>query len=234
MCLVSAHLHTDIIELHVSAWQKSMRRQFFCCVQLVMALCGRSYLQRIQTVIRHKHFLVLCLSLRVLLMMGVLFCCGAGFFIRRRMYPSPLRDEPAFNVSFTRHPVTTPGTAGFRHTDEKQTRRLRCVKTIQQLCCNLAEQPIATLSHQWVSQEMLYAFCFFAGRGKALGGNVSVSSSVLLWSIQLAITKKMEMKNDTQYLVDLSQNVFLSSTSAHENQWTLTESSFKTWDFGRK
>uniref|UniRef100_A0A3B4X453 WW domain binding protein VOPP1 n=1 Tax=Seriola lalandi dorsalis TaxID=1841481 RepID=A0A3B4X453_SERLL len=43
-------------------------------------------------------------------MMGVLFCCGAGFFIRRRMYPSPLRDEPAFNVSFTRHPVTTPGT----------------------------------------------------------------------------------------------------------------------------
>ncbi|KAG7525971.1 vesicular, overexpressed in cancer, prosurvival protein 1 [Solea senegalensis] len=44
----------------------------------------------------------------VLLMMGVLFCCGAGLFIRRRMYPSPLRDEPAFNVSFTRHPVTTP------------------------------------------------------------------------------------------------------------------------------
>ncbi|KAM8880571.1 WW domain binding protein VOPP1 isoform 2-T2 [Synchiropus picturatus] len=45
----------------------------------------------------------------VLLMMGVLFCCGAGFFIRRRMYPSPLRDEPAFNVSFTRHPVNSPG-----------------------------------------------------------------------------------------------------------------------------
>ncbi|XP_029955881.1 LOW QUALITY PROTEIN: vesicular, overexpressed in cancer, prosurvival protein 1 [Salarias fasciatus] len=44
----------------------------------------------------------------VLLMMGVLFCCGAGFFIRRRMYPSPLRDEPAFNVSFTPPPVTTP------------------------------------------------------------------------------------------------------------------------------
>uniref|UniRef100_A0A3Q3W0K9 WW domain binding protein VOPP1 n=1 Tax=Mola mola TaxID=94237 RepID=A0A3Q3W0K9_MOLML len=54
----------------------------------------------------------------VLLMMGVLFCCGAGFFIRRRMYPSPLRDEPAFNVSFTRHPVTTPGTVRF--TDENQ------------------------------------------------------------------------------------------------------------------
>lgn len=51
-------------------------------------------------------------------MMGVLFCCGAGFFIRRRMYPSPLRDEPAFNVSFTRHPVTTPGTApSFDHAD---------------------------------------------------------------------------------------------------------------------
>uniref|UniRef100_A0A8C3AA73 WW domain binding protein VOPP1 n=1 Tax=Cyclopterus lumpus TaxID=8103 RepID=A0A8C3AA73_CYCLU len=50
----------------------------------------------------------------VLLMMGVLFCCGAGFFVRRRMYPSPLRDEQAFNVSFTRHPATSPGTAGFR------------------------------------------------------------------------------------------------------------------------
>uniref|UniRef100_A0A3B5LP19 WW domain binding protein VOPP1 n=1 Tax=Xiphophorus couchianus TaxID=32473 RepID=A0A3B5LP19_9TELE len=47
----------------------------------------------------------------VLLMMGVLFCCGAGFFIRRRMYPSPLRDEPTFNVSFTRQPVTSPGKA---------------------------------------------------------------------------------------------------------------------------
>lgn len=45
-------------------------------------------------------------------MMGVLFCCGAGFFIRRRMYPSPLRDETAFNVSFTRHPVNSPGPAG--------------------------------------------------------------------------------------------------------------------------
>ncbi|KAJ0022782.1 hypothetical protein NQD34_014916 [Periophthalmus magnuspinnatus] len=44
----------------------------------------------------------------LLLMMAVLFCCGAGFFIRRRMYPSPLRDEPAFNVSFTRHPVNSP------------------------------------------------------------------------------------------------------------------------------
>ncbi|KAF7667654.1 hypothetical protein LDENG_00052250 [Lucifuga dentata] len=44
----------------------------------------------------------------VLLMMGVLFCCGAGFFIRRRMYPSPLSDEPVFNVSFTRQPVTLP------------------------------------------------------------------------------------------------------------------------------
>ncbi|XP_060776693.1 WW domain binding protein VOPP1 [Neoarius graeffei] len=44
----------------------------------------------------------------LLLMMGVLFCCGAGFFIRRRMYPSPLSEEPAFNVSFTRHPASTP------------------------------------------------------------------------------------------------------------------------------
>ncbi|XDV46776.1 hypothetical protein PO909_016613 [Leuciscus waleckii] len=41
-------------------------------------------------------------------MMGVLFCCGAGFFVRRRMYPSPLSEDPAFNVSFTRQPVSTP------------------------------------------------------------------------------------------------------------------------------
>ncbi|KAF6302190.1 VOPP1 WW domain binding protein [Rhinolophus ferrumequinum] len=39
-----------------------------------------------------------------LLMVGVLFCCGAGFFIRRRMYPPPLIEEPAFNVSYTRQP----------------------------------------------------------------------------------------------------------------------------------
>uniref|UniRef100_A0A8C6BFY6 WW domain binding protein VOPP1 n=2 Tax=Odontoceti TaxID=9722 RepID=A0A8C6BFY6_MONMO len=45
-----------------------------------------------------------------LLMMGVLFCCGAGFFIRRRMYPPPLIEEPAFNVSYTRQPPNpTPG-----------------------------------------------------------------------------------------------------------------------------
>uniref|UniRef100_A0A8C7QVJ3 WW domain binding protein VOPP1 n=1 Tax=Oncorhynchus mykiss TaxID=8022 RepID=A0A8C7QVJ3_ONCMY len=34
----------------------------------------------------------------LLLMMGVLFCCGAGFFIRRRMNPSPL-PEDTFNVT---------------------------------------------------------------------------------------------------------------------------------------
>ncbi|XP_077081129.1 WW domain binding protein VOPP1-like [Siphateles boraxobius] len=44
----------------------------------------------------------------LLLMTGVLFCCGAGFFVRRRMYPSPLSEDPAFNVSFTRQPVSTP------------------------------------------------------------------------------------------------------------------------------
>ncbi|KAL1006337.1 hypothetical protein UPYG_G00071030 [Umbra pygmaea] len=43
-----------------------------------------------------------------MLMMGVLFCCGAGFFIRRRMYHSSLSDEPAFNVSFTRQTISTP------------------------------------------------------------------------------------------------------------------------------
>ncbi|TRZ18395.1 hypothetical protein HGM15179_008702 [Zosterops borbonicus] len=46
-------------------------------------------------------------DLLFLLMMGVLFCCGAGFFIRRRMYPPPLVEEPTFNVSYTRQPVST-------------------------------------------------------------------------------------------------------------------------------
>uniref|UniRef100_A0A674IAG1 WW domain binding protein VOPP1 n=1 Tax=Terrapene triunguis TaxID=2587831 RepID=A0A674IAG1_9SAUR len=44
---------------------------------------------------------------KFLLMMGVLFCCGAGFFIRRRMYPPPLVEEPTFNVSYTRQPANT-------------------------------------------------------------------------------------------------------------------------------
>ncbi|XP_029445424.1 vesicular, overexpressed in cancer, prosurvival protein 1 isoform X2 [Rhinatrema bivittatum] len=44
-----------------------------------------------------------------LLMMGVLFCCGAGFFIRRQMYPPPLAEEPTYNVSYTRQPVGPAG-----------------------------------------------------------------------------------------------------------------------------
>ncbi|KAJ8012079.1 hypothetical protein DPEC_G00064960 [Dallia pectoralis] len=44
----------------------------------------------------------------LLMVMGVLFCCGAGFFIRRRMYPTRLPDH-TFNVSFTRQPITAPG-----------------------------------------------------------------------------------------------------------------------------
>ncbi|KAM4687913.1 WW domain binding protein VOPP1 isoform 1-T2 [Discoglossus pictus] len=43
-----------------------------------------------------------------LLMMGFLFCCGVGFFVRRRMYPPMLVEEPTFNVSFTRQPAGTP------------------------------------------------------------------------------------------------------------------------------
>ncbi|XP_043920753.1 vesicular, overexpressed in cancer, prosurvival protein 1 [Protopterus annectens] len=43
-----------------------------------------------------------------LLMVGLLFCCGTGFFIRRRMYPPPLSEEPAF-VTFTRQPASTTG-----------------------------------------------------------------------------------------------------------------------------
>ncbi|XP_041040586.1 vesicular, overexpressed in cancer, prosurvival protein 1 [Carcharodon carcharias] len=44
-----------------------------------------------------------------LLMMGVLFCCGAGFFIRRRLHPPQLTDDPPFTVGFTRQPVNTTG-----------------------------------------------------------------------------------------------------------------------------
>uniref|UniRef100_A0A3B3TNI3 WW domain binding protein VOPP1 n=1 Tax=Poecilia latipinna TaxID=48699 RepID=A0A3B3TNI3_9TELE len=62
----------------------------------------------------------------VLLMMGVLFCCGAGFFIRRRMYPSPLRDEPTFNVSFTRQSVTSPGKAGSSQNQAHFISRIKC------------------------------------------------------------------------------------------------------------
>lgn len=46
---------------------------------------------------------------RFLLMMGVLFCCGAGFFIRRRLHPPQMTDEPPFTVGFTRQPVNTTG-----------------------------------------------------------------------------------------------------------------------------
>ncbi|XP_033915079.3 vesicular, overexpressed in cancer, prosurvival protein 1 isoform X1 [Acipenser ruthenus] len=52
----------------------------------------------------------------LLLMMGVLFCCGAGFFIRRRIYPSHLTDEPSLNVSFTRQPMNIM-TAGSQQPD---------------------------------------------------------------------------------------------------------------------
>ncbi|XP_069768823.1 WW domain binding protein VOPP1 isoform X2 [Narcine bancroftii] len=46
---------------------------------------------------------------RFLLMMGVLFCCGAGFFIRRRLHPPQMTDDPPFTVGFTRQPVNTTG-----------------------------------------------------------------------------------------------------------------------------
>nr|XP_023865982.1 vesicular, overexpressed in cancer, prosurvival protein 1 [Salvelinus alpinus] len=63
--------------------------------------CGTRYCVRALSIQRLWYFWLL-------LMMGVLFCCGAGFFIRRRMNPSPL-PEDTFNVSFTRHPMTAPG-----------------------------------------------------------------------------------------------------------------------------
>ncbi|GAA6107113.1 vesicular, overexpressed in cancer, prosurvival protein 1 [Tachysurus ichikawai] len=76
------------------AWQGSRCRSYEDC-------CGTRCCVRALSIQRLWYFWLL-------LMMGVLFCCGAGFFIRRRMYPSPLSEEPSFNVSFTRHPVSTP------------------------------------------------------------------------------------------------------------------------------
>ncbi|XP_061777502.1 WW domain binding protein VOPP1 [Nerophis ophidion] len=63
--------------------------------------CGRRCCVRALSIQRLWYFWVV-------LMMAVLLCCGVGFFIRRRMYSSSLTDDPVFNVSFTRHPASTP------------------------------------------------------------------------------------------------------------------------------
>uniref|UniRef100_A0A8C2HED7 WW domain binding protein VOPP1 n=1 Tax=Cyprinus carpio TaxID=7962 RepID=A0A8C2HED7_CYPCA len=59
----------------------------------------------------YSRFLRRCRSYEDCCGTQLLFCIFtlSGFFIRRRMYPSALSEEPAFNVSFTRHPVSSPG-----------------------------------------------------------------------------------------------------------------------------
>ncbi|KAA0719168.1 EGFR-coamplified and overexpressed protein -like protein [Triplophysa tibetana] len=56
-------------------------------------------------------FLVSCDLL--LLLIGIVSCCGAGYFIRRRVHTYTLPDGPDFNVTFTRHPILSPGLRHF-------------------------------------------------------------------------------------------------------------------------
>lgn len=48
-------------------------------------------------------------SCRLLLVIAIVSCCGAGYFIRRRVHTYTLPDRPDFNVTFTRHPILSPG-----------------------------------------------------------------------------------------------------------------------------
>ncbi|KAI7809415.1 vesicular [Triplophysa rosa] len=45
----------------------------------------------------------------LLLVIAIVCCCGAGYFIRRRVHTYTLPDGPDFNVTFTRHPILSPG-----------------------------------------------------------------------------------------------------------------------------
>ncbi|TRY89167.1 hypothetical protein DNTS_018080 [Danionella cerebrum] len=61
-----------------------------------------------QSTLRAETLVLLVRNALLLLMLALLFCCGAGFCIRRRIFSSALREEPAFNVSFTRHTLSAP------------------------------------------------------------------------------------------------------------------------------
>ncbi|XP_065132330.1 WW domain binding protein VOPP1 isoform X3 [Paramisgurnus dabryanus] len=43
----------------------------------------------------------------LLLVIAIAICCGAGYFLRRRVHT--ISDRPDFNVTFTRHPIISPG-----------------------------------------------------------------------------------------------------------------------------
>lgn len=45
----------------------------------------------------------------LLLVIAIMCCCGVGYFIRRRVHTYALPDGPDFNVTFTRHPILSPG-----------------------------------------------------------------------------------------------------------------------------
>ncbi|XP_069768826.1 WW domain binding protein VOPP1 isoform X3 [Narcine bancroftii] len=71
-----------------------------------------------------------------LLMMGVLFCCGAGFFIRRRLHPPQMTDDPPFTVGFTRQPVNTTGcqTTGKKGSEDPRSAGMEVFSRIQLHC----------------------------------------------------------------------------------------------------
>ncbi|XP_069768827.1 WW domain binding protein VOPP1 isoform X4 [Narcine bancroftii] len=73
---------------------------------------------------------------RFLLMMGVLFCCGAGFFIRRRLHPPQMTDDPPFTVGFTRQPVNTTGcqTTGKKGSEDPRSAGMEVFSRIQLHC----------------------------------------------------------------------------------------------------
>ncbi|XP_057190462.1 vesicular, overexpressed in cancer, prosurvival protein 1 [Triplophysa rosa] len=59
----------------------------------------------------------------LLLVIAIVCCCGAGYFIRRRVHTYTLPDGPDFNVTFTRHPILSPGLrqVGFQSYGDAET-----------------------------------------------------------------------------------------------------------------
>lgn len=52
---------------------------------------------------------------RLLLVIAIVCCCGVGYFIRRRVHTYTLHNGPDFNVTFTRHPILSPGEPIFNY-----------------------------------------------------------------------------------------------------------------------
>ncbi|XP_051554328.1 vesicular, overexpressed in cancer, prosurvival protein 1 [Myxocyprinus asiaticus] len=69
----------------------------------------------------------------LLLMIGILCCCSAGYFIRRRLHLSSLPEAPDFKVAFTRHPIISPGPrqTGFQSYGDSETAAILTVNPVQ-------------------------------------------------------------------------------------------------------